>query len=125
MDRSRETPEMAYLSHGRVFCTDGYCGRSTYVVLSPSTEQISHLVVQDRDPPATERLVPMSLVGAVKDGVVQLSCDKATLAQLEPFLPAAFIRVELSQYDQQTQHDVLAPYTAWPVIGKQPAGWVQ
>lgn len=113
---------MTFPSHSRVFCTDGYCGRSTYVVLSPSTEQVTHLVVKDRDLPANEHLVPMSLVEAVKDGVVQLSCDKAMLAQLEPFLPAAFIRVELARYDERAQHDVIAPYTAWPAMDIQSVG---
>ena len=114
---------MTFPGHSRVFCTDGYCGHSTYVVLSPSTEQVTHLVVQDRNVPETERLVPVSLVAAARDGTVQLSCDKAMLAQLEAFVPAAFVRVELSHYDKEARQYVVAPYTAWPATGLSPANW--
>jgi hypothetical protein len=37
-----------------VQCTDGPGGRSTYVVVNPITEQVTHLVVKERQP----RLVP-------------------------------------------------------------------
>ena len=38
-----------------VHCSDGHCGRSTYIILNPTTEQVTHLVVKQKQPPAVGR----------------------------------------------------------------------
>ena len=45
-----------------VYCDEVLCGRSTYVILNPVTDQVTHLVVKQETFPATDRLVPASLI---------------------------------------------------------------
>jgi hypothetical protein len=42
-----------------VHCLDGRCGRSTYVIINPATDQVTHLVVREQWPSRTERMVPV------------------------------------------------------------------
>ena len=41
-----------------VHCTDGRCGRSTYIIYNPATETVTHVVVKELKSPQTERLAP-------------------------------------------------------------------
>ena len=45
-----------------VECGDGPGGRSTYVVVNPITEQVTHIVVKTKLPSQVERLVPVMFV---------------------------------------------------------------
>jgi hypothetical protein len=45
-----------------VHCTDGFLGRSTYVILNPITKGVTHFVVRQDQAPHTDRLVPVRLV---------------------------------------------------------------
>jgi hypothetical protein len=63
-----------------VHCSDGHCGRSTHIILNPTTEQITHLVVKSKAQPAVERLVSVKLVANTAAEVVLLSCTKEEFA---------------------------------------------
>ena len=43
-------------------CADGVCGRSTYVIVNPVNEQVTHVVVREEWFPHNEHLVPLDLV---------------------------------------------------------------
>jgi hypothetical protein len=58
-----------------VQCTNGPGGRSRHVVINPITEQVTHLVVQERQPPHAERLVPVRFVKTTTDEQIQLTCS--------------------------------------------------
>jgi hypothetical protein len=47
--------------NAEVQCSDGLCGRSTYIILNPTTEQIRRLVVKATKPPHTEFLTHLIL----------------------------------------------------------------
>jgi len=36
-----------------VLCSDGLCGRSTYVLINPVRKKVTHLVVKEAKPPHT------------------------------------------------------------------------
>lgn len=42
-------------------CTDGRAGKSTCVIVEPTTLRITHFVVADRKRPHTKRIVPSSM----------------------------------------------------------------
>ena len=84
-----------------VQCTDGPGGRSTYVIVNPINEQVTHLVVKERQPPHTERLVPVRFVKATTPEQVQLSCNLNELGRLRPFVEIEFIRVQAPLLDLQ------------------------
>jgi hypothetical protein len=102
--------------HSSVYCRDGYCGRSTYVVLSSLTDETTHIVVESESPPPAERLVPVALIEAIQPKGILLSCDSATLAQQDPFIEAQYVRVEDFVYDDKERRDTVSRNTAWRVI---------
>ncbi|MEW5961654.1 MAG: hypothetical protein AB1801_28385, partial [Chloroflexota bacterium] len=55
-----------------VHCTDGHCGRSTHIIINPVTEQVSHFVVKEKQPPSVERLVSVKLVANTAAEVIFL-----------------------------------------------------
>jgi hypothetical protein len=112
----REGPSMAVPLQSNVYCRDGYCGRSTYVVMSPLTDRITHVVVECEQPPLSKRLVPVALIEEVQPKAIFLSCDSATLAKQDPFVETYYIRVEELGYDDREQGHVVSPNTAWRVI---------
>ena len=105
-----------------VHCTDGRCGRSTYIILNPVTEQVSHLVVdpkqspslvvKQKQSPSSERLVSVKLVANTAAEVIILSCTKKEFAKLEYFNEPEFIYTDLPQHASGPNMTLLWPYVA-------------
>lgn len=100
-----------------VHCTDGLCGRSTYVLVNPVKEEITHLVVKQSEAPHTERVVP---IGAVKDtaaDVILLRYTTEQFSKLDSFIEEEYIREEMPDPDSSPigfsggGNYVLWPYT--------------
>jgi hypothetical protein len=81
-----------------VFCSDDRGGVSTYIILNPTTEQVTHLVVKEKDFPHIERLVPIDLVLETTPHKIQLRCTKHQLAEMEQFIETEFVRTEMPLY---------------------------
>ena len=102
-----------------VHCTDGRCGRSTHIILNPVSEQVSHLVVNPKQPtsltkqsPSSERLVSVKLVANTAAEVIILSCTKEEFAKLEYFNEPEFIYTDLPQHTSGPNMTLLWPYVA-------------
>jgi len=79
--------------NAKVECTDGACGRSTTVVVNPVNRSVTHVAIEDKSlPDNTTRLVPMANVAEVTDDRIRLSCTRADVAKLGPFVVADFIQ---------------------------------
>jgi hypothetical protein len=74
----------------QVECTDGVCGRSEYVLINPVIEQVMHLVVREESS-LTEYIVPVDVVSATIADTIQLSCSKAELEKMDPFIKTEFV----------------------------------
>lgn len=81
-----------------VFCTDGFCGRSTRVVLKPKTEEVTHLVVKEKESPHKELLIPVTVVTATTPDSINLSLTRGKLAQLQPFIETEYVKVNIPRY---------------------------
>lgn len=81
-----------------VFCTDGFCGRSTRVVLKPKTEEVTHLVVKEKESPHKEILIPVTAVTTTTPDSINLSYTRDKLAQLQPFLETDYVKVNIPRY---------------------------
>jgi sporulation protein YlmC with PRC-barrel domain len=92
-----------------VECTDGPCGRSTYVILNPTTDQLTHLVVRHQESPHAEWLVPIDQVEEATLDLIRLRCTRHDLGEMEPFIETEFVRVTVPEY-------VSDPYMAWPYV---------
>jgi sporulation protein YlmC with PRC-barrel domain len=95
--------------NAKVLCADGQpCGRTSYVVLNPVTETMTHVVVKRGVWPHDERLVPIGLVTESALDHIRLSCSKDKLAALDSFIETDFVESEVDQY-------LTDPYVlAWP-----------
>lgn len=82
----------------QVECTDGVCGRSVYVLIDPLIDQVTHVVVRADSPPNTEYMVPLDVVSATIDETIQLSCSKAELGQMDPFVQTEFVEEKVLDY---------------------------
>lgn len=98
-----------------VYCTEGICGKSTVVILDPTTGEITHIVVKERSFPNLEHLVSINHIKASTPDSIQLICSAAELQKMDQFIEHKFIQLD----------EPFAPYPAggylvWPYV--QPIG---
>lgn len=101
---------MRFPLNADVHCLDGLCGRSSYVVLNPITEQITHIVVQEKQPSRVERLVPVILVSQTAAEVILLNCTLHEFSALEPFNQIEFVYGDLPHHATDPSLTLLWPY---------------
>jgi uncharacterized membrane protein/sporulation protein YlmC with PRC-barrel domain len=83
-----------------VECADGPGGRSSYVIINPTTEQATHFVVKGNGLHRTERLVPVDWIMETTPDLIRLRCTRDELATLEPFIETGYTRAKRPRYDQ-------------------------
>ena len=93
-----------------VLCAGESCGRSTYLVINPVNERITHLVVTQKAFPNIERLVPIDKILASSPNSIQLRCKPSELSDMDTFEETDFI--ESGQLEASFPYDV--PYEVWP-----------
>ena len=93
-----------------VHCSDGRCGRSSHLILNPTTERVTHLVVRERRPSRVERLVPIILVAETAAQVILLDCTLEQFAALEPFNQTEFVYGDLPHHASDPSLTALWPY---------------
>lgn len=91
-----------------VFCTDGLCGRSTGVVLKPKTEELTHLIVKEKNAPHEEVLVPVTEVRTTTPDSIDLSLTRDKVDALQRFMETKYVEVDIPRYAGGVYS--LAPY---------------
>ena len=81
--------------HDEVFCIDGFCGRSTHVVLRPKAEEVTHLVVKEQKPPHQEILIPVTAAAETIPDSVNVRRTRDEIAKLQPFMETEYVRVDI------------------------------
>ncbi len=74
-----------------VHSMNGSYGRSLYIILDPIQEKATHLVVQEKEFPQTQRLIPIHMVQVTSPQQINLAATTAKLKELEPFIETEFI----------------------------------
>jgi len=93
-----------------VVCKSELCGKSTSLIINPVTEQITHVVVEEKDFPSIKRLVPVKEIFESTANLIQLRTSKQKFMQMEPFQETDFI---YSGYmESSLPYEV--PYLVWP-----------
>lgn len=76
----------------KVQCTDGKCGRSTYVIVNPVKKAVTHFVVKYKKLPENpDRLVPVAKIADISANLISLSCNRAELAAMQPFTTTRYV----------------------------------
>jgi len=83
-----------------VECTDGLSGRSTYVIVNPIAQQVTHFVVKEKKRPHTERLVSLDKIEETTPNLIRLRCTKNELAKMDPFVETHYIPAERPHYEE-------------------------
>jgi uncharacterized membrane protein/sporulation protein YlmC with PRC-barrel domain len=86
--------------NANVECVDGPGGQSSYVIIDPTIEQVTHFVVKENGFHRTERLVPVDWVVETTPDLIHLYCTQDELATLEPFSETHLIWRERPRYDR-------------------------
>ena len=80
-----------------VYCTDGLCGRSTYVLINPVREKVTHVVVKEAEAPHEERVVSTEIVSETTPDMILLACTRDQLNRMDPFIETEYVREEMPE----------------------------
>ena len=101
--------------NAKVSCLDGPCGQSTYLVLMPTNEEITHVVVRDDSFPETEYLVPIDRIAESTPESIHLNCNREDLSKMPIFKQMEFI-----PSDSKDIHE--SSYLFWPFVTPESHG---
>jgi uncharacterized protein YrrD len=99
-----------------IFCTDGHFGQSLNVIYDPKSSTITHIVVRKDSLFEEQYLVPIDKIVEVKQDQIYLSCTKADIAGMDPFVSTDFIQSDLMSPGGD-------PYLMWPYTAPE-ADWI-
>ena len=81
----------------KVQCSDGACGETTNVIVNPVSHQVTHFALEDKKlPDNPTRIVPVKQVTGTTQKQINLSCSKAEVAKMPPFIVDRLIRQSAS-----------------------------
>jgi sporulation protein YlmC with PRC-barrel domain len=95
----------------KVQCSDGDCGKSTNVILNPVSHKVTHVAIEDSSlPDNPTRLVPIGKVSSTTQVQLSLSCTKAELAKMGPFIITDFIQESAPGMAYESGDAYIFPY---------------
>ena len=77
--------------NAKVICTDGPGGQSTRVILKPTTQAITHLVISNETFPETEYLVSIDQIAESTPEQIRLKCSRDELAKMPIYDQVQFV----------------------------------
>jgi sporulation protein YlmC with PRC-barrel domain len=69
----------------KVQCADGPGGEATHVIVHPSTNRVTRLVVKEARSPHVKKLVPFRFIQDFTGGQIRLNCSMQELARMQSF----------------------------------------
>jgi hypothetical protein len=93
--------------NAKVCCLDGPCGQATRVILKPTSEEITHLVVSNEFFQETEYLVSIDHVTESTPSQIQLDCSREELENMPVFDMVEFVVSDITGFTGN-------PYMMWP-----------
>jgi PRC-barrel domain len=100
-----------------VMCTDGGCGQTTYIVLNPLTDEVTHVVVKETNLPNIERLVSIDEIERSDHEHIYLKCKRREIEEMEPFIETDFIESNIEEYSVPFEYPYTTPFMVWPYVG--------
>ncbi len=82
----------------KVMCTDGTAGSCTGVIVNPAALRLTHILVQESEEPATERLVPLDSISSTDAEGIKLGCTRGALTILDKAVVLTHVRVRFPDY---------------------------
>jgi sporulation protein YlmC with PRC-barrel domain len=94
----------------KVYCQDELCGRSTRVVINPTTQRVTHIVVEEEAFPNSQRLVEAAQISQAGPREIHLRCTKTELERMENFFEVEYVPGVVPFASYGPQEYVLSPY---------------
>ncbi len=94
-----------------VICEDGSCGRSTYVIIDPTTWQVTHVVVKEKGFPYVERQVSLDRVAETGHRTIRMKCTRDELAATDQFIEMEFLSGAEPYSSYEADEYMVWPYT--------------
>lgn len=69
-----------------VYCSDGLFGRASQLIVNPTSQQVTHLVVQEKRFPHRAYMTPVDQVMDSAPDMIKLNCTLAALKLMDPFI---------------------------------------
>ncbi len=82
-----------------VDATDERCGNLARLIFNPTTDVLTHLIVEPGHHDEQARVVPFDLVVSASEDVIQLSCTKERYDQLDSAEDVEMLRDTTGKYD--------------------------
>jgi len=92
--------------NAKVYCQDKMCGHTQAVILEPTSEVITHVVVRESKAPHTQRLVPVKMIDASLADSLHISCDLEEFENLPSFVDMEYIQANIPHYSQAYDYDM-------------------
>ena len=93
-----------------VLCDGVICGRSTRLIVNPVNDQVTHLVVAEKDFPNPERMVPVAEIAETSHEWIKLRLDQTEFLKMQPFMETDFITADKNNVVVPLSE----PYMYWP-----------
>ena len=74
-------------------CTDGKCGRSTYLIINPVSMELTHVVMRMAPAPHTQYIVPLDWIEESSPKEIHLRCTMKGAMQLPVFIDTEYIEL--------------------------------
>jgi sporulation protein YlmC with PRC-barrel domain len=97
--------------HATVSCKEVTCGESIAVIIDPTKEKITHIVVKEKNFPHVERIVPVNLIEASTSDSIQLKCEENVFAKMDEFIEHHFVRSDTPYFEY-----LPTEYLVWPYV---------
>ncbi|WP_017302341.1 PRC-barrel domain-containing protein [Nodosilinea nodulosa] len=82
----------------KVQCTDGYCGKSSHVLINPMSQAVTHVVIGNSHWLGdTSRIVPFEQVIETTPDTIHLRCSRTEVLTMDEFVKTQYI--ENTLYD--------------------------
>jgi sporulation protein YlmC with PRC-barrel domain len=94
-----------------VECTDGRFGQTSSVIIDPTTNDVTHVVIKSKHIPHPQYLIPMEFIARTTPKQLDLACSQAKVVTFDEFVEHEFIRVDVSM-----DHYVPSSFALWPFV---------
>ena len=95
--------------NAKVYCQDKLCGYAQGVLLDPTEDIVTHIVVKESKNSHAERLVPIEMVDASLADNIHLKLDTSMLQNLPPLYDVQYIQTTVPHFTEVSNMAFLNP----------------
>ncbi|MFP4349487.1 MAG: PRC-barrel domain-containing protein [Thermodesulfobacteriota bacterium] len=100
---------MNYPLNADVHCKDGRFGRSTHIILNPTSDKVSHVVVKEEKSPHSMRLLPVKWIKEATPELILVNGTRREVQSLDLFHQTDFVRRDVPHYRRDPKVTQLWP----------------